>query len=76
LFVLPTSRPTIVLGPGETEEIFGNALRDGRAVYASADVCNLEQLIKGNKYIYYYLLLDDHSFRRVFFNTYTSSFFL
>ncbi|KAG0550779.1 hypothetical protein BDA96_01G366900 [Sorghum bicolor] len=38
--------PTLVLGPGETEEIFGNALRDGRAVYASADVCNLEQLIK------------------------------
>ncbi|OQU92437.1 hypothetical protein SORBI_3001G343832 [Sorghum bicolor] len=38
--------PTLVLGPGETEEIFGDALRDGRAIYASADVCNLEQLIK------------------------------
>ncbi|XP_002467717.2 3beta-hydroxysteroid-dehydrogenase/decarboxylase [Sorghum bicolor] len=38
--------PTIVLGPGETEEIFGDALRDGRAIYASADVCNLEQLIE------------------------------
>jgi sterol-4alpha-carboxylate 3-dehydrogenase (decarboxylating) len=64
--------PSLVLGPGETVEIFSDALRDGRAVYASVDVCNLEQLIKGNKYIH--ILLDD-SCRRVFFNTYTCSFF-
>nr|TKV95642.1 hypothetical protein SEVIR_9G376100v2 [Setaria viridis] len=36
----------IVLGPGENEGLLGDALRDGRAVYASADVCNLDQLIK------------------------------
>ncbi|OEL23938.1 hypothetical protein BAE44_0015042 [Dichanthelium oligosanthes] len=39
--------PAIVLGPGETEQLLGDALRDGRAVYASADVCNLDQLTKG-----------------------------
>ncbi|CAD6211485.1 unnamed protein product [Miscanthus lutarioriparius] len=38
--------PTLVLGPGETEEILSDALRDGCAVYASVDVCNLEQLTK------------------------------
>jgi len=40
--------PSLVLGPGETEEILSDALRDGRAVYASVDVCNLEQLTKGD----------------------------
>jgi len=64
--------PSLVLGPGETEDLLRDALGDGRAVYASVDVCNLEQLIKGNKYIH--ILLDD-SCRRVFFNTYTGSFF-
>ena len=54
--------PTLVLGPGETEEIFGDALRDGRAIYASADVCNLEQLIKGNKYIYYQMIAVEEFF--------------
>nr|TKV95636.1 hypothetical protein SEVIR_9G375900v2 [Setaria viridis] len=38
--------PTIVLGPGESEGLLGDALRDGRAVYASVDVCNLDQLIE------------------------------
>jgi len=38
--------PTIVLGPGENEGLLGDALRDGRAVYASVDVCNLDQVIK------------------------------
>ncbi|KXG39179.1 3beta-hydroxysteroid-dehydrogenase/decarboxylase [Sorghum bicolor] len=37
---------TVVLGPGEMEGLLGDALRDGRAVYASVDVCNLEQLTK------------------------------
>ncbi|KAF8728936.1 hypothetical protein HU200_018235 [Digitaria exilis] len=38
--------PGIVLGPDETEQLLGDALRDGRAIYAPADVCNLEQLTK------------------------------
>ncbi|CAN6324962.1 unnamed protein product [Urochloa humidicola] len=37
---------TVVLGPGETEELLGDALRDSRAVYAAVDVCNQDQLIK------------------------------
>nr|CAB3500553.1 unnamed protein product [Digitaria exilis] len=40
--------PGIVLGPDETEQLLGDALRDGRAIYAPADVCNLEQLTKGD----------------------------
>ncbi|CAD6203964.1 unnamed protein product [Miscanthus lutarioriparius] len=36
--------PSLVLGPGETEDLLRDALGDGRAVYASVDVCNLEQL--------------------------------
>ena len=40
--------PTIVLGPDENEGLLGDALRDGRAVYASVDVCNLDQVIKGD----------------------------
>ena len=43
--------PTVVLGLGDMEVLLGNALRDGRAVYASVDVCNLEQLTKGDKYL-------------------------
>lgn len=39
--------PTLALGHGETEGILSDALRDGRAVYASVDVCNLDQLAKG-----------------------------
>lgn len=38
--------PTLALGHGETEGILSDALRDGRAVYASVDVCNLDQLAK------------------------------
>ncbi|RCV44397.1 hypothetical protein SETIT_9G370500v2 [Setaria italica] len=38
--------PAVELGPGEMEELLGDALRDGRAVYAAVDVCNLDQLIK------------------------------
>ncbi|ONL98776.1 3beta-hydroxysteroid-dehydrogenase/decarboxylase isoform 2 [Zea mays] len=38
--------PTLALGHGETEGILSDALRDGRAVYASVDVCNLDQLTK------------------------------
>ena len=40
--------PNIVLGPGENEGLLGDALRDGRAVYVSVDVCNLDQVIKGD----------------------------
>lgn len=51
--------PTLALGPGETDGILSDALRDGRAVYASVDVCNLDQLAKG-RYgggdIYVYIL--------------------
>ncbi|KAG0550857.1 hypothetical protein BDA96_01G373700, partial [Sorghum bicolor] len=36
--------PSLVLGPGETEDLLRDALGDGRAVYASVDVCNFEQL--------------------------------
>ncbi|KAG0550772.1 hypothetical protein BDA96_01G366500 [Sorghum bicolor] len=36
--------PSLVLGPGETEDLLRGALGDGRAVYASVDVCNLKQL--------------------------------
>jgi len=43
--------PTVVLGLGDMEVLLGDALRDGRAVYASVDVCNLEQLTKGDKYL-------------------------
>jgi sterol-4alpha-carboxylate 3-dehydrogenase (decarboxylating) len=43
----------VVLGPGENEGLLGDALRDGRAVYASADVCNLDQLIKGDERYYF-----------------------
>ncbi|CAL4939871.1 unnamed protein product [Urochloa decumbens] len=39
--------PAIVLGPGENEALLGDALRDGRAVYASVDICNLDQVTKG-----------------------------
>ncbi|KAL6629500.1 hypothetical protein ACP70R_029265 [Stipagrostis hirtigluma subsp. patula] len=35
---------TVVLGADETEAVLGDALRDGRAVYATTDVCNLDQL--------------------------------
>jgi plant 3beta-hydroxysteroid-4alpha-carboxylate 3-dehydrogenase len=38
-----------VLGLGDTEDVLDDALRDGRAVYASADVCNLDQLIQGDE---------------------------
>ncbi|CAL4914819.1 unnamed protein product [Urochloa decumbens] len=38
--------PAIVLGPGENEALLGDALRDGRAVYASVDICNLHQVTK------------------------------
>lgn len=41
--------PDVVLGPGDTEGVLDDALRDGRAVYAQADVCNLDQLIKGDR---------------------------
>ncbi|KAL6650108.1 hypothetical protein ACP70R_014332 [Stipagrostis hirtigluma subsp. patula] len=34
----------VVPGADETEAVLGDALRDGRAVYATADVCNLDQL--------------------------------
>jgi sterol-4alpha-carboxylate 3-dehydrogenase (decarboxylating) len=46
-----------VLGPGENEGLLGDALRDGRAVYASVDVCNQDQLIKGG----YIRDLRDHT---------------
>lgn len=39
--------PAVVLGRGEQEELLGSSLRNGRAVYASADVCNPDQLVKG-----------------------------
>ncbi|GJN40872.1 hypothetical protein PR202_gn00285 [Eleusine coracana subsp. coracana] len=38
--------PAVVLGRGETEELLSSSLHDSRAVYASADVCNLDQLVK------------------------------
>ncbi|XP_021307015.1 3beta-hydroxysteroid-dehydrogenase/decarboxylase-like isoform X1 [Sorghum bicolor] len=38
--------PTLVFGPGETEEILSDALCNGRATYTSVDVCNLDQLTK------------------------------
>ncbi|XP_062215395.1 3beta-hydroxysteroid-dehydrogenase/decarboxylase-like isoform X2 [Phragmites australis] len=38
--------PTVMLGSGEIEGLLGDALRDGRAVYSSANVCNLDQLTK------------------------------
>ncbi|TKV95645.1 hypothetical protein SEVIR_9G376200v4 [Setaria viridis] len=38
--------PAIVLGPGEVEALLSDALRDGRAVYARADICNVDQLIE------------------------------
>ncbi|CAL4931474.1 unnamed protein product [Urochloa decumbens] len=41
--------PAIVLGPGENEALLDDALRDGRAVYASVDICNLDQVTKGTK---------------------------
>jgi len=40
--------PSLVLGPGETEDLLRDALGDGRAVYASVDVCNFEQLTTGD----------------------------
>jgi sterol-4alpha-carboxylate 3-dehydrogenase (decarboxylating) len=49
--------PAVVLGPGENEGLLGDALRDGRAVYASVDVCNQDQLIKGG----YIRDLRDHT---------------
>ncbi|XP_066340309.1 3beta-hydroxysteroid-dehydrogenase/decarboxylase-like [Miscanthus floridulus] len=36
----------IELGRGDTEELLGDALQDGRAVYSSVDVCSLGQLIR------------------------------
>ncbi|KAG2540175.1 hypothetical protein PVAP13_9NG521200 [Panicum virgatum] len=41
--------PNIVLGPGENEGLLGDALRDGRAVFVSVDVCNLDQVIKASE---------------------------
>ncbi|KAK3146997.1 hypothetical protein QOZ80_3BG0276380 [Eleusine coracana subsp. coracana] len=38
--------PAVVLGRGEMEELLSSSLHDGQAVYASADVCNLDQLVK------------------------------
>ncbi|KAL6594092.1 hypothetical protein ACP70R_048993 [Stipagrostis hirtigluma subsp. patula] len=38
----------VVPGADETEAVLGDALRDGRAVYATADVCNLDQLTQGS----------------------------
>lgn len=37
----------VALEPAEEEGLLGVALRDGRAVYASADVCDTAQLTKG-----------------------------
>jgi len=48
--------PDVMLGLGDTEDVLDDALRDGRAVYASADVCNLDQLIKGDENIISVLL--------------------
>jgi sterol-4alpha-carboxylate 3-dehydrogenase (decarboxylating) len=42
--------PAVELGPGEMEELLGDALHDGRAIYAAVDVCNLNQLIEGDEY--------------------------
>ena len=47
--------PAIELGRGDTEELLGDALQDGRAVYSSVDVCSLGQLIRG-EYASIYLL--------------------
>ncbi|KAJ1282750.1 hypothetical protein BS78_03G075700 [Paspalum vaginatum] len=38
--------PVVMLGPGDDEALLADALRDGRAVYASVDVRNLDQLIE------------------------------
>uniref|UniRef100_A0ACD5V6X8 Uncharacterized protein n=1 Tax=Avena sativa TaxID=4498 RepID=A0ACD5V6X8_AVESA len=38
--------PTVGLEPAEEEGLLGASLRDGLAVYASADVCDLAQLTK------------------------------
>jgi hypothetical protein len=49
---------TIVLGREETEEVLGDGLRDGSAVYLQADVCNLHQLIQGELvYLLYFIVL-------------------
>jgi sterol-4alpha-carboxylate 3-dehydrogenase (decarboxylating) len=46
----------VMLGLGDTEDVLDDALRDGRAVYVSADVCNLDQLIEGDENIISVLL--------------------
>lgn len=54
--------PGVILGLGETEGILCDALRDGRAVYASVDVRNLDQLIEGgDKHV---ILLISHQCAR------------
>lgn len=40
--------PTITLDSYEEEGLLGNAIRTGRAVYASADLRNKDQVIKGD----------------------------
>lgn len=39
--------PALVLGRGEMDDLLRSSLRDGHLVYASADVCDLDQLVKG-----------------------------
>lgn len=39
--------PAATLEPAEEEGILGAALRDGLAVYTSADVCELARLTQG-----------------------------
>jgi hypothetical protein len=49
---------TVVLGREEMEEVLGDGLRDGRAVYLQAVVCNQHQLIQGELvYLLYFIVL-------------------
>jgi hypothetical protein len=39
--------PEAILEPAEKDGLLGAALRDGRAVYVSADICELSELTEG-----------------------------
>jgi sterol-4alpha-carboxylate 3-dehydrogenase (decarboxylating) len=43
--------PEATLDDAEKEGLLGAALRDGRAVYASTDVCDLAQLTRGSLFM-------------------------
>jgi nucleoside-diphosphate-sugar epimerase len=45
--------PTITLDPYEEDGLLEEAFRTGRAAYASADLRNKDQVIKGDIYVYF-----------------------